>query len=177
MRGGRKTTCSKDKTEVWLIDQDSQFIHFIGYIFFYHILPRQHHFSAAAFCVIFHFSLNCRCSLFVQQDEINVKKRKSGSTVGSTWSHLILRMDRVSEALDMADTSLTSLSDDLKDRLSLICTERGQVSRDVTDFCRVMCKTKRCSPLTDPSSHLQRQKSKGQVSDVTESRGDVFKHI
>lgn len=78
----------------------------------------------------------------------------------------------------MADTSLTSLSDDLKDRLSLICTERGQVSRDVTYFCRVMCKTlKCCSPLTDPSSHLQTQKSKGQVSDVTESRGDVFKHI
>lgn len=39
-------------------------------------------------------------------------------------SHLILSAVLVSDALDMAETSLTSLSDDLKDRLSLIWRQK-----------------------------------------------------
>lgn len=80
-------------------------------------------------------------------------------------SHLILWTDRVSEVLDMADTSLTSLSDDLKDRLSLICGHRCKVRPSVWHHIWCVCVYVRCvihwyvrSPLLDPSSHLQIQK-------------------
>ena len=65
----------------------------------------------------------------------------------------------------MADTSLTSLSDDLKDRLSLICRQdrsTGELDYDIISDAYIvyMFYVSIISPLTDPSSHLQREEEK-----------------
>lgn len=78
------------------------------------------------------------------------------------WTHLILRTDRV--LLDMADTSLTSLSDDLKDRLSLIWRQTedrwtGEQMYDITnEVCIVPCDIFKCVHLWWILHHTCRHK-------------------